>query len=181
MTCIVGLVENGKVYIGGDSAGICRDSKTIRKDPKVFKKDEFVFGFTDSFRMGQLLRYKFNPPAHKEGQDLMEYMVVDFVESLRNSLKEGGFAYRQEEQEYGGTFLVGIKGRLFTIERDYQVAESGLNFTAIGCGSELAKGAMYVQEVGFNNDPPEKKIEMSLIAATIFNTGVSAPYIIESV
>ncbi len=41
MTCIVGLIEKGIVYIGGDSASTDNcDIKTI-KSPKVFKKAVF--------------------------------------------------------------------------------------------------------------------------------------------
>jgi hypothetical protein len=53
MTCIAGLIENGKVYIGG-----------------------------------------------------------------------GGYAEKDKEAEKGGCFLVGVGGRLFQIESDYQVAEA---------------------------------------------------------
>jgi len=62
MTCIVGLVENGKVYIGGDSAGVAGLDITTRKDEKVFQKENMIFGFTSSFRMGQILRYSFKNP-----------------------------------------------------------------------------------------------------------------------
>ncbi len=37
MTCIVGLVDNGKVYIGGDSAGCAGYDVRIREDQKVFR------------------------------------------------------------------------------------------------------------------------------------------------
>lgn len=52
MTCIVGIVDNGKVYMGADSLGVGGLSKRVRKDPKLFRVGEFVFGYTSSFRMG---------------------------------------------------------------------------------------------------------------------------------
>jgi hypothetical protein len=36
MTCIVGLVEEGKIYLGAVSAGVGGWSLTLRKDRKVF-------------------------------------------------------------------------------------------------------------------------------------------------
>ena len=45
MTCIIGLVENSKVYIGGDSAGVAGYGLSVRADEKVFKKGDFIFGF----------------------------------------------------------------------------------------------------------------------------------------
>ena len=42
MTCIVGLVHEGVVYIGGDSAGVGGMSLTVRADEKVFRNGEFL-------------------------------------------------------------------------------------------------------------------------------------------
>ena len=63
MTCIVGLVHADGVTIGADSAG-CDGAWGIvtRADTKLFHNGPFLFGFTSSFRMGQLLRYAFKPP-----------------------------------------------------------------------------------------------------------------------
>ena len=59
MTCIVGMVDGqGTVYIGADSLAAGGYQKTIRKDAKVFTNGIAVMGYTSSFRMGQLLRYK---------------------------------------------------------------------------------------------------------------------------
>ena len=41
MTCIVGLVHGGKVYMGGDSAGVGGYCLTVRADEKVFRNGEF--------------------------------------------------------------------------------------------------------------------------------------------
>lgn len=82
MTCIVGLVHGGQVFIGGDSAGVGGGySLTVRSDRKVFKNQDFVMGFTSSFRMGQLLAFHMHPPSPREGVDLMTYMVTDFIDA----------------------------------------------------------------------------------------------------
>jgi len=62
MTCIVGIQHDGRVYIGGDSAGVAGYSITSRADAKVFTVGPYVMGFTSSFRMGQLLRYGLKAP-----------------------------------------------------------------------------------------------------------------------
>lgn len=83
MTVIVGLVNKGDVYIGGDSAGVAGLDITIRADEKVFTNGPFLMGFTTSFRMGQLLRYKFDPPKQTVNTDDMKYMVTDFIDATR--------------------------------------------------------------------------------------------------
>ena len=69
MTCIVAWLEDEKICIGGDSAGVAVYNMQIRADEKVFKNGEMVFGFTSSFRMGQLLRFSLILPPKKENQD----------------------------------------------------------------------------------------------------------------
>jgi hypothetical protein len=51
MTCIVGLVDGGRVWLGGDSAGVSGWDLTVRADRKVFRNGPYVMGFTTSFRM----------------------------------------------------------------------------------------------------------------------------------
>ena len=73
MTAIVGLVQDGSVYIGADSAGVYGMSLTVRADTKVFRKKKYLFGFTTSFRMGQLIRYAMKLP--KPRGDLDAFMA----------------------------------------------------------------------------------------------------------
>lgn len=171
MTCIVGLVEGGKVYMGGDSSGVSSWTLTIRADEKVFCNGEFLIGFTTSFRMGQLLRYAFTPPPI-EG-DLFAYMVTQFVTAVRACLKEGGYAKKENEQEEGGTFLVGVRGRLFAVCGDYQVVASADNYAAIGSGEDIALGALCAT---YGDLPPRLCIERALSAAERHNIGVRGPF-----
>lgn len=177
MTCIVGLIHQDKVYIGGDSAGVAGTSLIVRADEKVFTNDNFIMGFTGSFRMGQLLRYSLHPPKFHADEDIFKYMVTDFVNAVRECLKNGGFATKDKEEERAGTFLMGFKGRLFKIEADYQVGESGKPFDACGCGDDIALGAMFAS----GHLPPEERITQALEAAEQFSAGVRRPFIIKSI
>lgn len=172
MTCIVGLVHKEKVYIGGDSAGVGGYSLSNRADEKIFHNKDFIMGFTTSFRMGQLLRFKFIPPYHKPEKSTYEYMVVDFVEEVRQCLKDGGYASNDKGEEIGGTFLVGYKGELFTIEADYQVGRQIEGYDAVGCGSEIAKGSLYSTSVL----DPEERVKQALQASENFSAGVRGPF-----
>lgn len=87
MTCIVGYLNGGKVFMGGDSAGTAGYSQTIRADEKVFVKNKMIFGFTSSFRMGQLLRYSFEIPKHPKEKSDYEYLVTDFISAVKNVIK----------------------------------------------------------------------------------------------
>jgi ATP-dependent protease HslVU (ClpYQ) peptidase subunit len=172
MTCIVGLVDKVAVYIGGDSAGLSDWDLETRLDRKVFVNDGFAMGFTSSFRMGQLLSYAMKPPQIQAGDNLMRFMVVDFVNAVRECLKSGGYASRQNEIENGGHFLVGYKGRLFHVNSDYQVGETLQGFTAVGCGAQAAIGALY----GMQKANPKKMVLAALSVAQKCSGGVRGPF-----
>lgn len=180
MTCIIGLIDNDNVYIGGDSAALASYSLIVREDKKVFKNKEFVMGFTSSFRMGQLLNFKLKVPSLFNGdgtkKEIYEYMVTDFVDAVRSCLKDGGYAENKNGVESGGTFLVGYGNRLFEIEGDYQVGESIDGVMACGCGEDLALGSLYT--TGTMDLKPEERIKLALEAAEKYSAGVRRPFYI---
>lgn len=176
MTCIVGFVEGNTVWMGGDSAGVGGYDLTVRADQKVFRNGSMLFGFTTSFRMGQLLRHALSIPDHDPRIDTQKYMVTTFIDSVRDCLKSRGWATKNQDQEAGGTFLVGYKGRLFTIFDDYQVGEPVDKYAAVGCGESFAKGALFATP----NLKGRKRIELALLAAERCSAGVRGPFCIES-
>jgi ATP-dependent protease HslVU (ClpYQ) peptidase subunit len=178
MTCIVGIIEKNKVYIGGDSAGVPGYDITVRKDTKVFKIDNFVFGCTSSFRMIQLIMFSFKPPKRLGDEDIFKYICTSFINELRLVLSKGGYTKINNNEETGGIFLVGYCGRLFKIEEDFQVSESVDYYNACGCGESYAKGALFMMD---SKMKVKDKIIKALETATYFSVGVRPPFIIESV
>lgn len=169
MTCIAGVTARGKVYIGGDSAGVAGYSMCVRADEKVFRNGSFLFGFTSSFRMGQLLRYRFTPPA--QAGDDYAYLCGDFIDAVRRCLKDGGYATVLDNQEVGGTFLLGYRGALYTVEDDYQVGRTLDDFAAVGAGRDVALGTLYASRL-----PPSRRIRLALQAAEKFSAVVRRPF-----
>jgi ATP-dependent protease HslVU (ClpYQ) peptidase subunit len=173
VTAIVGLVDQGRVYIGGDSAGVAGHSLTVRADAKVFRNGAYLFGFTTSFRMGQLIRYSLEPPT--PNGDVERFMSTVFIDAVRACLKDGGWARKDSEREEGGTFLAGVSGRLFSVYEDYQVAEAADGYAAVGCGSDISLGALYA--TARTRMPARKRVEVALAAAERFSAGVRGPFI----
>ena len=183
MTCIVGLVEDGKVWLGGDSAAVAESFTMSRKDPKVFKNGDFIFGFTSSFRMGDLLRHSFVPPKKPKGGYTRDYMCVDFIDEVRACFMAGGIVTLDEGVESCGDFLVGIEDRLYEISDDYQVGEYINDYICVGCGRDHAMGALYaIQELSGditrkNLIPtPKDKVRLALEAAAAFSGWVKEPF-----
>jgi hypothetical protein len=173
VTCIVGIADGESVWLGGDSAGISGWDKTIFTEPKVFRNGEWVMGFTTSFRMGQLLQHVLVPPRLPEPSVPLErFMVTEFIDAVRQTLRGGGFAKKENDVERGGQFLVGIRGRLFFVDSDYQVGESTDGYAAIGSGFAYALGSLYATEGADNED----RVRASLKAAVKFSAGVAEPF-----
>jgi hypothetical protein len=190
MTAIAGFVHDGVVWMGGDSAAVAGYDVNITVQPKVFVRHSawsttnpagqpFLFGYTSSFRMGQLLEYSLEIPERQSGVSVEKYLATSFVNAVRTTMKEGGWAEKRSEQESAGCFLIGYAGRLFRMNSDYCFTESAHGYDAVGCGSELAMGALFVLQ----SDPvvrtslaPEKRLRIALQAAQRHSGGVAGPF-----
>lgn len=179
MTCIVGIIDKKEIVMGADSAGVAGLKITTRKDPKVFKNGNFLIGCTSSFRMINLLRFSLNPPEQLSSQDDYEYMCTSFIDSVRDCFKRGGYTYVNNNQENGGTFLVGYNRRIYCIESDFQVAESLNDYTSIGCGEEFAIGSLATTQ----GQPmsSEERVKIALKISSENSGGVAPPFIIETI
>lgn len=175
MTCIVGIVTDGKVIIGADSAGVGGLDISNRMDAKVFKNGDMVMGCTTSFRMIQLLQYQLVVPKRHPETDVMRFMVSDFVEAVRTCFRNGGFMTKDREAESGGTFLVGYANRLFVVHGDFQVGERADGFDACGCGESYALGAM----AALSDLDPISRLTRALETAAHFSAGVRAPFVFQ--
>lgn len=178
MTCVIGLVYNNKVWMGADSASI--NATSLESDiclfPKIFKVKNFLIGYTTSWRMGQLLAHSLKlPPINNK--DILKYMTTSFISAAIKCFEGGKWLGKENNQVSGGTFLVGINGRLFRIQDDFAVLESTYGFDAVGCGEQFAKGAMHASKI----QDPSKKITAALEAAEAFSAGVQRPFHIKKI
>ena len=179
MTCIVGLIDrvNDKILLGGDSAGVSGFNVYLRKDPKVFKRDNFIFGFTSSFRMGQLLMTEgLIRREQREGEDTYKYMVSEFIPNVRKVFRDNGYSSISDNEETGGIFLVGCNKRLFFIDTDFQVGEYHDDYMCCGCGQAYAYGSLYsTNDIKITS---YDRIIKALEAAEHFSCGVRRPFTI---
>jgi len=173
VTCIVGIASGGRVVIGGDTAGVSGHDLQIRADTKVFTVGEYAMGFTSSFRMGQLLRYSFTAPP-PDSWDVDRFMATTFVSAARQCLRDGGFLGKDSSgADEGGTFLVGVRGLLYRVASDFQMARTVCGYDAVGSGSSYALGSLHTSTA----EPDlETRVRLALEAADANTTSVSAPF-----
>ena len=189
MTCIIGFKDrqNNRVYMGGDRmAGNTQQYLTLNfAHPKVFTKSvhnlkntnekiDILMGYTTSFRMGQLLQYELNLSYPFDGKLTMKHMVTKIIPELRDAYHNAGYGKKDDaEKMNGGTLLVGSRDSLFSVRGDFSVLEVKDNFASIGCGAELACGALFA----LKNDPVmsiPKKIKTAIEAAAHFSAYVTS-------
>lgn len=165
--------------MGADHAASDEKSGWIlaRKDPKVFKVGQYGIAFTDSFRMGQILQYNWTPPkytATKTNSGLDKFMRTKFVDSVKDAFRAHGYGSQVAGQEdEGGIFLIGVCGRIFTMDEDFHIAENTFNYMAEGSGGMFALGALHATK---NQKNPRMRIKHALEAAAEFSMSVRPPF-----
>jgi hypothetical protein len=128
-------------------------------------------------RAGQLLRYDWLPPRQEDKQDDYEFMGSTVIGSIRDTLKDGGFARVRNNVEEGGDFIVGYKGQIYEIQEDFVVCRTVDPYLAIGSGDDVALGSLYST---IEDPDPENRILLALCAAERYNAYVRRPFVVLS-
>ena len=166
MTAVAGFTKNGIVYMAADSLGSSEYMKHEVTGSKLIKRDDFLFGYTTSFRFGDILRFNFNPPYHRPSVPTTEYMVTSFIPALRQCLENHKYVDATPKGE-SGNFLVGYQGHLFEIQSDFSILESATDYASVGSGFLLCLGSMCTStQLDIN---PEDIVTNAIKAAAIHN------------
>lgn len=180
-TCIIGYLDgkNNSVWIGADSLGSNGYTKAVNETSKVFRNSTYknlIIGGTTTFRHLDLLRYSeslFDEiDVYKKPDIDHKYMVTKFIPKVIGLFRDG--IVNEADTNKGGNFIVGIKDKLFEVQKDYSVLEPKLGICAVGCGEDVAMGSLlttYEMDITI-----PKKIEMALTAAENYCCGVQRPF-----
>ncbi|MER9524046.1 hypothetical protein NKI96_10720 [Mesorhizobium sp. M0292] len=163
MTAIVALVDNGRAWMGGDSAANYDDAIEAWSNPKVFRAGEYLVGFTGSFRLGQLLQHGSHFTPLPPGHDIMAHMVTVVTADLKKLVGKSA----------PDELLIVHSGRLFKIGSDYAVGEYPA-YAAVGSGKAWALGNLF----GSTGEPTER-ILRALGAAQANCGSVRAPFYVK--
>lgn len=176
MTCIEGIAQSGKVFIGGDSITSNGWTRNITARRKVFRRGELLIGTCGSIRAHNLLQQSLNVRPFEEGEDVEHYMVTGVITSIRDCLKSGGVAKVVNNVEEGEDMLIGFRGQLFSIASDFQVDIYSNGLAAIGAGEAYALAAM----VALPDWQPKDRIRRALEISAELCALVSAPFFVEA-
>lgn len=177
MTCIVGLVQGRKMYMGADSLATSYYNSIVREDKKLFRKNGYLVGVAGSVRIKQVIQHNMPTACSSEkDSDLLEFMATSFVDSLRGSLHNGGCLEVIDgvESLKDSQILVGLNGKLFSVLQDFQIEVVGYNFISIGSGSTEANSSLWTMQ-RLKNISPLTRIKTAIECSSEFNASVSPP------
>lgn len=176
MTCIVGIEVPDGVLIGGDSAGVAGTHAEDRTDVKVFANGPFVVGISGSFRVGQIMRFLWNPPNQAAGVDDEAFLVRDVAGGIRKLFLDHGVRGTSGTSDcHDGPLLLGYRGKIYKLDTDFQVGRVRDGFSACGSGARVALGAL--RAVNVLSDP-KTAMRIALDAAEHFDSGVRRPFVV---
>lgn len=182
MTCIIGVEHEGVVYMGADSIGLNGWAKDVIAQDKLFKRGAMLFGCAGNPRMAQILRYQTFFAQQKQSQSDEEYIVCEVIEKARLAFKEYGYTESENGREMGASFLLGYKGRLYSVENSFQLCRSARKMYATGAGDDFALGALFATLKQFETWTEvaiTEGIKHALETAAELSSAVCAPFVVE--
>ncbi len=101
--------------------------------------------------------------------------IGKFIDSVKDAFRGHGFGSVSQAgaEDEGGIFIVGLEGRIFTVDEDFHVGENIVNYMAEGSGGTIALGALHATK---NQKNPKMRLKLALEAAAEFNMAVAPPF-----
>lgn len=174
MTCIVGIADGSRVWMGADSSAVGINYVSIIADPKVFIVRDIAIGYEHSFRMGQLLQDKLRVPLRRPNQSARDYVRRTITDAVRRTFRANAFSEVRNHVEIGGVFLLGYEGKLYEMQSDFSILQFHDPEGAIGAGQEYALGSLHTTKT-LPLTPPER-IALALKAAAEYSPNVKPPF-----
>jgi ATP-dependent protease HslVU (ClpYQ) peptidase subunit len=188
VTCIAAAAQDGRVWMAADSLA-CNEYVAIQladDDPKIFKVGDVLFGVTGEHRINQVLRYGLELPSPDATGSELRWLVCAVVPAIRECLRAACMLEVVNGIERMGTdmlLILGYRGRIYRIERDFVVVACASSYFAAGSGLEFALGSLHAttQYAVSHVEDPEKRVVMAVQAAAHHGRGVRAPITVEVV
>lgn len=170
MTCIVGILQNDQMWIGGDAAVQGINNRVAITHPKVFRRYSYLVGCAGEARATDLVEAARLPSY--DGSETYTWTVRQFVPAVHDSFKGGGYS----DPDLQILLLVG--GQILDIDSKLAVTGPYLgSMGAVGSGGEYALGNL----LGSWNFSPKTRLKKALEAAAYFHPGqVCEPFTILS-
>lgn len=173
MSVVVGLVKDGKVYMAADTRALEGYEKVRQQKLFVNKHRQWGTwaiggsGYMRNLEIATELDLPTLTKAQKKAVTLTN-LCRGYFDALRDEIGERGVLNGDDSET---AFLIGIQGRLFTVEGTFCMREVGA-LCAIGSGSEYAEGALWALQMYCPDMPPEQMVRAAVESAAYYNVSV---------
>lgn len=160
MSVVVALIENSRVYLGSDSISTNQRGQTWYNRVKIwhsFNNEEILMAGCGDLDVIEFVR-------HSHGFRNETPTRENINEWLQPLHKEYGDLEKHEWE-----FIIAGNGKAFIAGNDFLINEI-TTYDAIGCGRDIALGAMFATQ--HKRELPEDRIKTAIGAAMMYNVGV---------
>lgn len=176
MTTIVGIVDekDGTVWMGSDSQVTSGWVSQEMSSSKVFilnGRTQLLVGVAGMPRVAQILEHYIETPEHLQDAISDEkYIVQSIISLMRKALADHGVLETKEGvEDHKGEFMIGYRGKLYSVDGRFSVGHYADNFEAIGSGREFALAAL--DTALSEGATPKDAIYQALTTAAKFDLG----------
>lgn len=150
MTCIVAMeCQDGNAIIAGDYCASNGFTYYAVEQPKIFRHSGMIFGYTSTFRFGQIIEHSLDdnrlyPP--EDASKTYEWLVRVFIPKLKTTLSK-------EDYSSGGNAIVVVNGQVWEIQNDFSVIRNSAGIASVGSGVYHATAIMIGELMDLQRKP----------------------------
>lgn len=169
MTCALGVVHGGTVWLAADSATTSSAMLSdVAREPKVWTRPGWAFAFAGDWRIGLVLRHSLRP--RERVRDPERYVTLDLARAIRRCIAE-----EPETAKDDCSLLMGHAGQLWELDvADCCATRSAWGYAAIGVPEALIGLALTSGE-------PERRLRRVLTMVARHQANVRPPFKVERV
>lgn len=168
MTCIVGLVQKGQVWLASDG----QESWGWQKrdcGSKIVEVEDLAIAFTGYSAVGHAVENRLTLPDVPEDESKHDkWLYVQVPDAIRRCLKEAGVLGDSDGRiDAGAAAIIGWRGRLCTMDDFLSCRAEVRPYCSLGSGAMVALGSMYSTE----GKAPKARLETAVGAANMWADG----------
>jgi ATP-dependent protease HslVU (ClpYQ) peptidase subunit len=176
MTCIVGLVDKGKVYMAADTFGSNTFTGRAYREKKIIKKTNLLLGICGDYKVINLITHELVPPRPFENENDREY-IHRLGKTISKLVGIDASCTKEDAGEIGASMIIGYNGQIYLYECNGQILTPADAYATTGSGSYHAEASLYSTEG--TKEKPRSRLRKAIVCASSFVLSVNSEIQIE--
>lgn len=145
MTTVIAVKHSSGVTFVADTQAT-GEGGDIYRVIKVRKNKHFIVSGGGDCAPLDIALHLWKPPVctAEDKEDLLHYMIVKVIPSLKQVFKDNDYEYNPapEARQDGFTLILAIYGEIFIVEKEFDVSQPQFEVAGVGSGAAYAIGAI---------------------------------------